>query len=63
MDGNGVPSKEARIDWPELMRFKKTFTDPVPESREKGYANAGIAAFHGRTRFLVDCNIEYASGI
>ena len=34
------------------MRFKNTFTDPVPENREKGYAKAGIATFHGRTRFI-----------
>ncbi len=34
------------------MRFKKTFTDPVPEDREKKYAQAGIAMFHGRTHFL-----------
>jgi glutathione reductase (NADPH) len=24
------------IDWPALMRFKRTFTDPVPEQRERG---------------------------
>ena len=52
MEGNGVSSKEAKIDWPSLMRFKNTFTDPVPENREKGYAKAGIATFHGRTRFI-----------
>ena len=52
MDGNGISSKEATIDWPALMRFKKTFTDPVPGKREKGFAKAGIAAFHGRTHFV-----------
>ncbi len=58
MNGNGVSSKEAKIDWPSLMRFKKTFTDPVPENREKGYAKAGIAAFHGRTRFLSHTSLQ-----
>ena len=52
MDGNGISSKEAKIDWPSLMRFKKTFTDPVPGKREKAFAKAGIAAFHGRTHFV-----------
>src|SRR5574341_1589183 len=31
----GVTS-EASIDSPALMRFKRTFTEPVPENREKG---------------------------
>ncbi len=52
MDGKGVSSKMAEIDWQALMRFKRTFTEPVPQNREKGFAKAGIAAFHGRTSFL-----------
>lgn len=58
MEGNGVSSQEAKIDWPSLMRFKKTFTDPVPENRAKGYAKAGIAAFHGRTHFLDQTTLQ-----
>ena len=34
MQGKGVAASDARIDWPALMRFKRTFTDPVPENRE-----------------------------
>jgi len=30
MNGKGLKSEETRIDWGELMRFKRTFTDPVP---------------------------------
>jgi glutathione reductase (NADPH) len=58
MEGNGVSSKEAKIDWSALVRFKRTFTDPVPENREKGYAKAGIAAFHGRTHFLDQTSLQ-----
>jgi glutathione reductase (NADPH) len=29
--GRGVAGEPARIDWSELMRFKRTFTEPVPE--------------------------------
>lgn len=39
------------IDWPGLMRFKNTFTDPVPQEREKMYADAGIQSFHGTAHF------------
>ncbi len=52
MEGKGIHAEQARIDWPELMRFKRSFTDPVPQSREQGFTEAGIAAFHGRARFV-----------
>src|SRR2546430_7003679 len=52
MEGIGISSKGAKIDWSSLMDFKKTFTEPVPEDREKKYAAAGIAMFHGRTHFV-----------
>jgi glutathione reductase (NADPH) len=52
MQGKGVAAANAAIDWPALMEFKRAFTDPVPESREKGYEQAGISAFHGRARFV-----------
>jgi glutathione reductase (NADPH) len=52
----GVTS-EASIDWPALMRFKRTFTEPVPENREKGFASAGIATFHGRAHFVDQTSI------
>jgi len=52
MERKGVSAKGAEIDWSSLMRFKKTFTEPVPQSVEKDYAKAGIATYHGRTRFL-----------
>ncbi len=50
MTGWGIAG-EARIDWPALMRFKRTFTDPVPASREAAFQQAGIATFHGVARF------------
>ncbi len=42
MQGRGV-SGDAHISWPELMQFKRTFTDPVPADREKAFQKAGIA--------------------
>src|SRR2546422_8160150 len=50
--GKGVRARELAIDWPELMRFKRTFTDPVPELTEQGWAKAGVDQFHGRARFV-----------
>ena len=51
MKGKGIQAEKLQIDWPELMRFKRSFTEPVPKRREDGFAKAGIAAFHGRARF------------
>src|SRR5580700_9165261 len=51
MKGKGIQAAKLQIDWPELMRFKRSFTEPVPKRREEEFAKAGIAAFHGRARF------------
>jgi glutathione reductase (NADPH) len=51
MKGKGIRTEKLRIDWPELMRFKRSFTEPVPKRREDEFAKTGIAAFHGRARF------------
>jgi len=52
MKGNGIRSEQLSVDWHELMRFKRTFTQPVPKRREEGFAKAGIVAFHGRAHFV-----------
>ena len=52
MNGKGIQAEKLQIDWPELMRFKRSFTEPVPKRREDGFAKAGIAAFHGEARFV-----------
>jgi len=50
MQGHGVAG-ELRISWPELVAFKRTFTDPVPQKQEARYATQGIDAFRGLARF------------
>src|SRR5712691_7236524 len=52
MEGKGIDAGQARIDWPELMRFKRTFTAPVPEHSEQAFTKKRVAAFHGRARFV-----------
>lgn len=50
MSGNGVEG-QVRLDWPDLIRFKRTFTDPVPEKHEHRYDEKGIDTFHGAAQF------------
>src|SRR6266852_7213212 len=58
MKGKGIRAEELQIDWQELMRFKRSFTEPVPKNREEGFAKAGIAAFHGRARFVGPSSVQ-----
>src|ERR1044072_3679834 len=37
-----VGSHEIHIKWSDLIRFKRTFTEPFPENRENGYIKDGI---------------------
>ena len=57
MQGKGVVG-DTRIDWPALMRFKRTFTDPFPAAREDGFVKAGIATFHGPARFVGTTSVQ-----
>lgn len=50
MKANGVTGS-ADIDWPGLIAFKRSFTDPVPEKNEGRYAARGIANYHGEASF------------
>ena len=52
MNGRGVHPGDARIDWGELMAFKRTFTEPVPQNNEAWLAEVGIDGFHDRARFI-----------
>ncbi len=50
MRGQGITGK-ARIDWAELMAFKRTFTEPIPQRLEKELDGLGVATLHGTVRF------------
>jgi glutathione reductase (NADPH) len=50
MRGHGIEG-EPRVNWRELMAFKRSFTDPIPHKQEQHYIEEGIDAFHGLARF------------
>jgi glutathione reductase (NADPH) len=58
MKGRGIHVAELQISWPELMRFKRSFTEPVTKRREDDFAKAGIAAFHDRARFASPTTVQ-----
>jgi glutathione reductase (NADPH) len=51
MQSRGV-SADLSINWADLIRFKRTFTDPAPEMNEESFTAAGILTRHGRAHFV-----------
>ena len=58
MRGKGVAGGEPAIVWNDLIKFKRTFTDPVPATKEKSFAKSGIDAYHGRAKFRGPRSVE-----
>ncbi|HUX27109.1 MAG TPA: NAD(P)/FAD-dependent oxidoreductase [Burkholderiales bacterium] len=58
MRGKGIAGGEPAIAWNELIKFKRTFTEPVPPMKEKNFAKNGIDAYHGRARFRGPRSVE-----
>ncbi|MEO6761181.1 MAG: NAD(P)/FAD-dependent oxidoreductase [Candidatus Saccharimonadales bacterium] len=54
----GIITRPAEMSWAELIKFKKTFTDPVPPSTEKALRGAGIDVFTGSPRFIDNLQLE-----
>ena len=51
MTARGMVAREARISWHDLMAFKRSFTDPIPEGQEQIYRERGIDTYHATARF------------
>jgi glutathione reductase (NADPH) len=58
-----IGSENLHIKWSELIRFKRTFTDPYPTHREKVYEKAGIIPFHGRAKFIGPTSVTVKSKV
>src|SRR5262245_12333609 len=52
LTGKGVAAGNPTLDWPELIRFKRSLTDRTTERTEQAWARMGIEQFHGRARFV-----------
>lgn len=51
MRGKGIKATELQINWQELMAFKRTFTDAMPDRIENGLTKGGVETFHGTAHF------------
>jgi len=58
MQGKGVSAPGLSLNWPDLIRFKRTFTDPVPEGTGRSFAEEGITMRHGRAHFVDRTSVQ-----
>lgn len=47
----GVRVAGLEINWSELIRFKRSFTDYMPKQIEESFIKQGIDTFHGQAKF------------
>lgn len=59
MRGKGIVG-DPHIDWQQLMAFKRTFTDPVPDKMEARYKAKGIDPYHGKANFVGQNRLQVA---
>jgi glutathione reductase (NADPH) len=50
----GIITQAPVFSWAELVKFKRSFTDPVPGSTRQALEEAGIDVFEGAPRFTGD---------
>jgi len=58
MRGKGIEDDGLRINWPELMEFKRSFTDQMPGRIEAGLERNGVKMFRGKARFVDKTTLE-----
>ncbi len=51
MRGKGIDDTDLTINWDDLMKHKRGFTDPVPRNLERDLGSHGVKTLHGRARF------------
>lgn len=54
---------ETTIDWPDLMDFKKSYTDQIPARQQGSLKEAGIATYQGQASFVSHHALQVDEGI
>ena len=57
LSGKGI-DKAPSINWKELIDFKNTFTDPIPENKESNFKENGVTTFHGEPVFIAENQLK-----
>lgn len=51
--GHGIQDAP-EINWPELMAFKNTYTDPISKNTKENLQNSGVTVYQGNGTFIND---------
>ena len=51
-------TEQAASHWADLMRFKRTFTQPAPAQREAQFAQCGVTMYHGKASFAAPDSVS-----
>ncbi|MDW3221084.1 MAG: NAD(P)/FAD-dependent oxidoreductase [Acidimicrobiales bacterium] len=51
MQGRGIDDDGLSINWADLMKHKRGFTDPVPQNMERSLTGNGVETIHGTATF------------
>ncbi len=51
LTGKGIDPDGMEINWADLMKHKRGFTDPVPQNMQAGLTRNGVDTLHGTARF------------
>ncbi|ARK20667.1 NAD(P)/FAD-dependent oxidoreductase [Sporosarcina sp. P26b] len=62
MHGKGI-EEDSKINWSELMEFKRTFTQTIPEDTEEKYGKLGIDMYHGKAVFQSETELKVCSDV
>ena len=58
MRGKGIDDADLSINWPDLMKHKHGFADPVPRGAEDGLTGSDVTTLHGHARFTGPRQLE-----
>lgn len=58
MRGKGIEDDALRINWRDLVAFKRSFTDKMPSGIESSLQDSGVTTFHGAARFVDRTRVE-----
>ncbi|MBI2285336.1 NAD(P)/FAD-dependent oxidoreductase [Candidatus Saccharibacteria bacterium] len=56
--GLGIVTKPAELDWSQLIKFKRTFTDSVSDETKEPLQKAGVELYEGSPKFVGEDTIE-----
>lgn len=57
LQGKGIDTIP-KVNWPDLMAFKETFTSPVPKQSKESLESTGVETFTGKAEFINDHRLK-----